>query len=166
MVVTVTIELLADWPQLVATVAEMRFREWSNHPSREELQRWLEVTEREAGRSSLPMTWVAIAEDDTAIGAVGLGEFDPPSHQDRSPWVLGMIVRPDRRRRGVGRQLLQALETHAARLGFGTVWVATGDNGRPFYEACGWQWTERIKAYDEGNDAMNILCKDTSQLAT
>ncbi|HEX3724219.1 MAG TPA: GNAT family N-acetyltransferase, partial [Nitrolancea sp.] len=136
-----TIALLADWPRLASAVAEMRFREWATHPGREELRHWLEVTEREAGRSSLPLTWAAIAEDGTAIGAVGLGEFDPPTHQDRTPWVLGMIVRPDWRRQGIGRELLQALEIHAACLGFGTVWVATGNRGRPFYEACGWRWT-------------------------
>ena len=42
------------------------------------------------------MTCVA-SDQSGALGAVGLGQFDIEERRDRSPWVLGMIVRPDRR---------------------------------------------------------------------
>jgi hypothetical protein len=42
------------------------------------------------------MTWVA-SDQSGALGAVGLGLFDIEERRDRSPWLLGMIVRPDRR---------------------------------------------------------------------
>jgi hypothetical protein len=51
---------------------------------------------RGAGSSHLPVTWVA-SDGSGALGAVGLGQFDIEERRDRSPWVLGMIVRRDRR---------------------------------------------------------------------
>ena len=56
---------------------------------------WRPEAVREAGRDELPITWVTSG----ASGAVGLGEFDIEERRDRSPWLLGMIVRPDRRAR-------------------------------------------------------------------
>jgi hypothetical protein len=59
---------------------------------------WRAAAVREAGRDELPITWVA-SDTSGAAGAVGLGEFDIEERRDRSPWLLGMIVRPDRRAR-------------------------------------------------------------------
>jgi len=39
------------------------------------------------------MTWVA-SDQSGALGAVGLGQFDIEERRDRSPSLLGMIVRP------------------------------------------------------------------------
>ena len=47
----------------------------------------------EAGQRGLPVTWVAVGVGGEAAGAVGLGEFDIAERRDRSPWVLGMVVR-------------------------------------------------------------------------
>ena len=67
------------------------------------------------------MIWV-----DDALGAVGLGEFDLEERRNRSPWVLGMIVRFDQRGAGSGRLLLGRLERWAHQQGYQRVWVATG----------------------------------------
>jgi hypothetical protein len=95
----VSVHMLADRPHLVGAVAEMRWREWGNEPGREELSWWVEVTAAEAGQRGLPVTWVAVDEDGEAAGAVGLGEFDIAERRDRSPWVLGMVVRSASRAR-------------------------------------------------------------------
>ena len=109
-----TIQLLADNARLIAAIGALRWREWGRAPEPERLGWWVEVTAREAGRDGLPITWVAIDEHGGALGAVGLGAFDLAERRDRSPWVLGMIVRPDRRGTGVGRLLLAQLEAWAA----------------------------------------------------
>jgi len=107
--VSATVGLLADYPHLVADVGLMRWREWGRPPEPTDPDFWVSVTGEEAGRISLPVSWVAVDADGQAVGAVGLGKFDIEERRDRSPWVLGMIVHRDARRRGIGRMLLATL---------------------------------------------------------
>jgi GNAT superfamily N-acetyltransferase len=139
-----SVHLLAEHPNLVGAIAEMRWREWGQEPGREDLSWWVDVTASEAGRRGLPVTWAAVDEVGGAAGAVGLGEFGIAERRDRSPWVLGMIVRAASRGRGVGRLLLSSLERYAAGQGYPQIWVATGDPAVGFYRRCGWQETERL----------------------
>ncbi|MGN6673823.1 MAG: GNAT family N-acetyltransferase, partial [Thermomicrobiales bacterium] len=106
---------------------------------------WVEAVAREAGRDRLPISWVALDARGDALGRVGLGEFDIEERQDRSPWVLGMIVRPDRRGLGIGRLLLTQLEAWAGSHGYQQVWVATGDQAIDFYQQCGWTLHETVE---------------------
>ena len=92
-----SIGLLADHPQLIPAVGELRWREWGRPPEPESLDWWVDVTAREAGREALPVTWVAFEAGGRVLGAVGLGEFDVEERRDRSPWVLGMVVDPAQR---------------------------------------------------------------------
>lgn len=140
----VTIELLADHARLIAPIGALRWREWGRAPEPEDLQWWVDVTAREAGRDTLPITWVAIDARGEALGAVGLGAFDLEERRDRSPWVLGMIVRPDRRGMGVGRLLLSRLEMWAGMHGWRQVWVANEGPAVDFYRQCGWELSETV----------------------
>lgn len=155
-----SVHLLADRPQLVGAVGEMRWREWGDEPGREELTWWVDVTAREAGRLVLPVSWVAIDESGQAAGAVGLGEFDAAERRDRSPWVLGLVVRRVSRGQGAGRLLLSALEQFAVGQGYPQVWVATGGPAVGFYRRCGWEEVERLP-YTWG-DQMTILTRRLS----
>ena len=89
------------------------------------------------------MTWVA-SDQSGALGVVGLGQFDIEERRDRSPWVLGMIVRPDRRGAGIGRLLLAHLERWAHQQGYEQLWVATGA-AVDIYQRCGWRIYETVK---------------------
>src|SRR5258708_3970030 len=118
----VKVRLLADNEQLIEAIGELRWLEWGHLPEPTERNWWVEVTSIEAGRDHLPITWVAIDEEGKALGAVGLGMFDIEERQDRSPWVLGMIVQPKYRSKGIGRLLLTHLETWARSSGYKQVW--------------------------------------------
>jgi GNAT superfamily N-acetyltransferase len=115
----------------------MRWREWGHPPEPEDPDWWLETTIREAGRSELPVTFVAHDPAGEVLGAVGLDEYDLDERRDTTPWVTGMIVRSDRRRCGVGRALMQHLEQWAAGQGIAEAWVGT-DLALDFYLRCGW----------------------------
>ena len=141
----VTVELLADHEQLIPAMGELCWREWGHPPEPTDLEWWVDVTAREAGRDRLPITWVALDERGDALGRVGLGEFDIEERRDRSPWVLGMIVRPDRRGMGVGRLLMTQLEAWAGSHGYQQVWVATGGRAIVFYRQCGWELSETVE---------------------
>jgi GNAT superfamily N-acetyltransferase len=140
----VTVELLADREDLIGSVSELRWREWGHWPEPTDPAWWLATTASEAGRDKLPITWVA-SDSSAALGAVGLGEFDIQERRDRSPWILGMIVHPQHRGRGVGRHLLTQLEAWASGQGYERVWVATGGPAVGFYQRCGWQLHETVE---------------------
>src|SRR4029079_8241518 len=124
---------------------EIRWQEWGHPPEPEHLDWWIDVTARESGRDRLPVTWGAIDARGEALGAVGLGEFDIDERRDRSPWVLGMIVRPDRRGVGIGSLLMAQLEAWAGANGYQRAWVATGGHAVDFYRKCGWEVSETIE---------------------
>ena len=138
------VQLLADRPDLIEAVTDLRWREWGHEPEPTDRDWWRAATIREAGRETLPLTWVA-SDASGALGAVGLGEFDIEELHDRSPWLQGMIVRPDRRGSGLGRLILSHLEHWAAEQGYGEIWVATGDPAVTFYRRCGWTVHETVQ---------------------
>jgi GNAT superfamily N-acetyltransferase len=141
---SVTIELLADHVGLIPVVGQMRWREWGHPPEPQDLDWWVEVARREAGRKRLPVTWVALDARGEALGAVGLAEYDIDERRDRSPWLIGMIVRANLRRRGVGRRLVARLEAWAREHGYRQLWVATGP-AAGFYQRCGWEPVETLE---------------------
>lgn len=141
----VTIHLLADNEPLIAVIGDLRWREWGHAPEPEDRAWWVDVTAREAGRDGLPITWVATDERGDALGAVGLGEFDLEERGDRTPWVLGMIVRPDCRGMGVGRLLLTHLEAWARMHDYTQLWVANEGPAIDFYRKCGWELGEAVE---------------------
>ena len=99
------IHLLADVPELIRGVGELRHREWGRPPERTDVEWWIEMAERETGRTGVPVTFVATDETGLVTGAVGLGEFDIPERRDRSPWILGMVVDPAHRGAGLATAL-------------------------------------------------------------
>jgi GNAT superfamily N-acetyltransferase len=154
--VSASVGLLADHPHLVAEVGLMRWREWGRAPEPTDPSFWVSVTGDEAGRISLPVSWVAVDADGQAVGAVGLGTFDIEERRDRSPWVLGMIVHPERRRRGIGRLLLATLSDWASSRGTLQVWVATGGAAVRFYNGCGW---DTVETFSRGSEDTTVLTR-------
>jgi GNAT superfamily N-acetyltransferase len=151
-----TIGLLADYPHLVDEVGLMRWREWGRPPEPTDPAWWVSITGEEAGRISIPVTWVAVGADGQAVGAVGLGEYDIEERRDQTPWVMGMIVRPDQRRRGIGRVLLATLADWASSRGVLKVWVATGGPAVRFYNDCGWGVVE---TFFRGSEETTVLVR-------
>jgi hypothetical protein len=101
--VDVTVELLADHPDLLVPLARIRWREWHEHPGREDVRWWIDTTRRETGRDGLPVTFVAADENGEAVGGVGLVGVEHPEFEyvevvtlpdgDR-PTVLGARLPP------------------------------------------------------------------------
>ena len=152
-----SVELLADNPHLIPAIGQIRWREWGHPPEPQILDWWVDVTAREAGRDTLPVTWVAIHHLAQAVGAVGLGEFDIEERRDRSPWVLGLIVAVQRRGLGIGSKLMGALEAWAHQRGYPQLWVATSGKAVDFYRKCGWELTEIFNR--SAGEKVSILTK-------
>jgi hypothetical protein len=137
---TAVVHLLPDRADLIEAVTDLRWLEWGHAPEPIDREWWHAATVREAGRGELPMTWVASDQSGT-LGVVGLGQFDIEERRDRSPWVLGMIVRPDRRGAGTDGFCSRTLR---------------GGHIRRFTSSCGLQQERRRSAYtsDAGGGSM------------
>jgi GNAT superfamily N-acetyltransferase len=149
----IRVESLADHPGLFQQVGLLRWKEWAYGAP--DPAPFIEITAREAGRSGqLPMTLVAIDVAGGAVGAVGLDRVDDElnvaERVGRTPWIVGMVVRAENRRRGVGRQLLESLQDVATSLGHLRIWVATGDEAVGFYKQCGWTAVEHLQLASTG----------------
>lgn len=130
--------LLADQPELIAEVGMLR---WHASGEGSSPGAWIEVTARDAGRDCLPMTLVAMGLDGRAIAALTLGATDDGADGvcgDRTPWLVGMVVRPGERRCGVGRLMVAAAEDLARDLRHDRLWVAAAPDDVAFYRHCGW----------------------------
>jgi GNAT superfamily N-acetyltransferase len=136
--------LLADRPDLAAQWAELHWREWGDEPGREQLSWWVEQAAKAVQRTRVPAAVVALGADDDVLGGVGVAQFDLEQRHDRSPSVVGTIVRPDRRGEGIGRALMVRVEAWAAAIGIDHLWVATGGQAVLFYQQCGWQRVEDL----------------------
>jgi GNAT superfamily N-acetyltransferase len=141
----VTIGLLADFPELIEAVARIRWQEWGHIPEPGDLAWWIDVTQREAGRDALPITWVAVDAHGNALGAAGLDEQDLAERRNLTPWAVGVIVAPQWRNQGVGEKLMHALHSWARQHNYPRLWVATGGRAVRFYEKCGWQVAEMVE---------------------
>jgi GNAT superfamily N-acetyltransferase len=139
---TPTIELLADHPDLIPAVGEIRWREWGSPEGPENLAGWVDITLRESGREHLPVTWVAIDPSGQALGAIALDHFDIQERRDLSPWVTGVIVAAQHRSQGIGGLLMRTLEAWACQHGISQAWVGTGGRAVDFYQKCGWELAE------------------------
>lgn len=148
--------LLADVPDLIGPVGLMRWKEWAQPPGPTDPEWWIDATRREAGREGMPITLVTQDDEGRATGAVGLSEFDLPELHDRSPWIIGMIITPGHRGRGLGRLLVDGIEAIATTQGHRQLWVAT-EKAAGFYQRCGFTSAQTLQV---GPDLKYILVKD------
>src|SRR5262245_22884520 len=113
------VEVGGDRSDLVRGLARLRWLEWNHwHPWRD--QQWW------AG--AMPASFVAVG-DGEVVGGLGVAAVERPDYADRGPWLVGVVVRTDRRGQGVGTALIAGVVGWARENGIPHLWVSTG--GRP-----------------------------------
>jgi predicted N-acetyltransferase YhbS len=94
---------------------------------------------------SVPFTLVAF-EEDQPVGSISLLREDPPAPPADGPWLASFFVRPDRRGRGIGGRLHDALVEAARSAGEQRLFLWTPD-ADPWYVARGWSLHGRLAAF-------------------
>ena len=87
--------------------------------------------------------------DGEPIGTCFLVESEIEPNHDVSPWLAGLFVVPERRRKGAGAVLVRAIEDQARQRGFSRLYLYTSD-AVGFYERLGWEVLDRTnwKGFD------------------
>ncbi len=142
------IEYLADHPDFIPLLARWQHREWAClHPG-ETLQDRNCQLENQLGHKEIPTTFVAI-EDGEALGSASLVVKDLETRSDLAPWLAGVYVGEQYRRRGIGTALVNQIMLEAEALGTTTLYLFTADQEK-LYERLGWITFDR-QIYHEQN---------------
>jgi N-acetylglutamate synthase-like GNAT family acetyltransferase len=88
-------------------------------------------------RDVLPIAWVAHSEN-RVLGTAALRIHDLPGREDLTPWLGGVFVLPEFRRRGIASTLCKVVEGKALALGFPHVFLFTIDQ-QSLYTSLGWR---------------------------
>lgn len=139
------IEHLADHPEVLPVLKEWFETEWASYygpggpgDARGDLLAY-------ANRTELPVGLVAFFEDELC-GVAALKSESIATHLHLGPWAAAGLVNRSYRRRGIGTELIRALEEVARSLGYSRIYCGTSTANR-ILEHLGWQFMEQVK-YD------------------
>jgi predicted N-acetyltransferase YhbS len=85
---------------------------------------------------------VVACADNTLLGSAMLVAHDMNTRPQWSPWLAGVVVAPEHRRRGIGAALVERVITEARALGFLTLYLYTFSTAQ-YYTRLGWRFIER-----------------------
>lgn len=147
-----TIEYLADHPEFLPILAEWQHEEWGYLRPGDTLEARTNRLRTEGGeRGRIPLTVVA-HENGKVLGSASLIPHDMDTRLELSPWLAGVFVGTDHRRKGIGAQLIRRIMAEAASLKVPVLYLYTV-HSESFYANLGWSLQEHT-AYREQNVAI------------
>lgn len=144
----IRVEYLESCPDTIPMWTDCFWSEWQDiyqatGRTRQNVQE--SIAER-CNRDCLPLAVVAFIGED-AIGTGCLKEIDFAGRIDLRPWIGGIYVVPEFRRRGVASTILNRLEHESARLGYSSCFLWT-PSAEALYSSLGWNTLEQMKYCD------------------
>jgi len=138
---TTSIDPLADHPEHVSVLARWHHAEWGDLIPESSLEQRVEKLRAEMNRDGIPMAFLAL-RGSTPVGSASLRLFDMHGRTDLSPWLGGVFVAREHRRKGTGSRLVQVVVDKAAELGIESLYLFTLDK-EAYYRGLGWEVLER-----------------------
>ena len=146
-----TIEYLADHPEFLPILAEWQHAEWGHLRPGDTLEARTNRLRSEGERGRIPLTVVA-HENGIVMGSASLIPHDMDARLELIPWLAGVFVGTDHRRKGIGAQLVRRIMAEAASLKVPILYLYTV-HSETFYANLGWSLQEHT-AYREQNVAI------------
>ena len=145
---------LADHPAWVEILARRHHAEWGAL-----MPYWSEAAARselaaQTERHRIPTTLVAWRKDQV-VGSVSLVERDFEEWSHYTPWLASLLVMPEARGQGIGRELVRRAEAEAHALGVRRLYVIAADS-ETFYARLGWQVLERVTLHGHAAALMMV----------
>lgn len=139
----VSVQLLADVPEIIPTLAIWYKEEWAAWFADSSLED-IETDFRDvANRDQMPLALAAFDYASTPLGvcSIRVHPFEP--YPDAGPWLRGLYVHAPYRGKGIADELLRAACAHAARLQIPKLYAATHSAVSTF-EAAGWLGFDQV----------------------
>ena len=145
---------LADHPDFIPTLARWHHQEWAYLRPGDSIEARIERLRHECGQRQIPTVVIAFV-DSLLLGSAMLIAHDMDTRMDLSPWLAGVFVSPEHRRRGIGAALVQRVIDEASALGVRRLYLYT-PGAEEFYARRGWSLIERTN-YRGANVAVMSL---------
>jgi N-acetylglutamate synthase-like GNAT family acetyltransferase len=153
------IDYLADHPEFLRTLAEWQHGEWGHLRPGDSVEARMARLRNFSERNHIPLSVVA-HEDRELLGSASLIPHDMDTRMELTPWLAGVFVASEHRRRGIGAALVRRVMTEAARLSVPVLYLYTV-HSENFYASLGWSLLEHT-TYREQNVAI-MTCHPTTQ---
>ena len=137
------IDYLADHPGFIPTLARWHHEEWAYLRPGDTVEARQGRLRDVCGRGEIPTVFVAFAKG-TLFGSAMLIAHDMDIRMDLTPWLAGVFVAPDYRRRGIGSTLVRRVVESAAQLGEKRLYLYT-PSAEQMYLRLGWSAIERTE---------------------
>lgn len=142
-----TIEYLADRPQTIPTLAHWQHDEWGYLRPGDTVEKRIKRFASLRNRDRIPMTVVAL-DNDVVLGSASLIAHDMETRMELTPWLAGVYVGEQFRRRGIAAQLVQRIMAEAKQLRVPQLYLYTVDSER-LYAGLGWRLQEKTVYREE-----------------
>jgi GNAT superfamily N-acetyltransferase len=141
--VKITIDYLANHPELAPELTRLFYEEWRTiYDQRgQSFDDVLHTCVERANIGSLPLALVAF-QDEELVGTVSLKVQDLEIQPELTPWLGGLFVIPKWRRMGVASTLIQRVIEEAQRLKLRQLYLWTA-SAESLYLKLGWSEVER-----------------------
>ena len=150
------IDYLANHQEFIPILADWHHQEWAYLRPGDSVKARTARLRDACGHTAIPI--VVIAFTDTALlGSAMLIAHDMDTRMDLSPWLAGVFVAPDHRRRGVGAALVQRVIDEATALGVKRLYLYTPSTEQ-FYSRLGWSLVERTSYRGADVAVMSYEC--------
>jgi N-acetylglutamate synthase-like GNAT family acetyltransferase len=144
----VQISYLIEYPQYIPQLTQWMFQEWDVMLGVKTPEARIKKLNAHLNRDQLPIAWVAHANG-RLFGSAALRVHDIEGHEQLTPWLGGVFVGEQFRRRGIGEVLCGTVEEAARSRGVQTLYLFTLDK-QAWYSRQGWAvlapcvWHERL----------------------
>ena len=132
----VQISYLVEHPEYVPQLAQWLFEEWDAILGEQTPEARIKKLNTHMNRDKLPIAWVAHTNE-RVLGTAALRMHDLEGREDLTPWLGGVFVGPQFRRRGIGATLCATVEDAARSRGIKTLYLFTLDK-QAWYSRLGW----------------------------
>ena len=150
----VRISYLIEHPECIAQLAQWLFEQWDSILGEKTPETRIRKLQAHMNRDELPIAWVAHA-DGQLFGTAALRVHDLEEREDLTPWLGGVFVGSDFRRRGIGAALCASVEDAARSRGVQTLYLFTLDK-QAWYARLGWTLLSPCVWHERPGD---IMCK-------
>ena len=136
------IDYLAEHTAFIPSLSRWFLQEWRDFYGDKTWEDVAGTFYERLNRGRVPLALVAF-EGERPLGTISLLKESVGSRKHLSPWLGGLYVRDDARRRGIGGQLIEAAVGEARKLGVGRLFVGIR-KAEDYYLKLGWVLVERI----------------------